>query len=66
MNVWHIFGIAWAVGFIVCLLVDAAVTPRERTSDLALELCALAVWWPVTVPIRLARRLLSRLSAGVR
>jgi hypothetical protein len=62
MNIWHIFGIAWAVGSIVCLLVDAVATPRERTSDLALELCALAVWWPVTVPIRLARTLRAKLG----
>jgi hypothetical protein len=57
--------VAWGLGTIAFVCVDAVATPRhERTADRALDIGSRAVLWPVLWPITLVRRAVRRTRAG--
>ena len=65
MNMEAAFVIAWGLGTIALVCVDAVATPRhERTADRALDIGSRAVLWPAVATIALVRRAIRRTRAG--
>jgi hypothetical protein len=65
MNMEAALVLAWGLGTIAFVCVDAVATSRhERTADRALDIGSRAVLWPVMGTIALVRRAIRRTRAG--